>query len=272
MSVAQRDESVDDGQPIRCYEFARGPLRWLYTDVDRDVERNSKIFRAGYQASDSGIENSGNSQTDALVVSLNADSEISQMFRVMAPSDPIKLTIWDTHFGEEQALVSWVGTIQNVRWPTLHTCEISCTSIAASLDLPGLTLGWQRSCPYTLYDKNCRVNNQAHKLTGIVHTASGVTATMQEVASFPNHWFSGGYIEWGISGGVVERRGVRQQIGDTLLLLGSAHGIPAGQVVAIYPGCYRTTEVCDIKFNNMPNYGGHPHLPGRSPFDGNPVF
>lgn len=272
MGVEQRDESVESGQPIRCYEFSRGPLRWLYTDVDRDVTVDNKLFRCGYQVSDTGIENSGDSQTDALTVNISGDADISQMFRVMAPSDAIRLAIWDTHFGETEALVSWVGTIQNVRWPTLHTCEISCTSIAASLDLPGLTLGWQRGCPYTLYDKNCRVNSQAFKVTGIVHTASGNTATMQEAASFPNHWFSGGYLEWEITTGVMERRGVRQQIGDTLLLLGGAHGLPAGQVISLYPGCYRTLDTCDIKFNNLPNFGGHPHLPGRSPFDGNPVF
>lgn len=272
MTTEQRELSVEDGQPIRLYEFSRGPLRWMYSNTDRDITLVNKIFRGGYQVSDSGIENSGDSQTDALNVHMSADSEISQMYRVLAPSDPIRLVIWDTHNGEQDYLVAWVGTIQNVKWPTIATCEISCTSLAASLDMPGLTLGWQRSCPYTLYDKNCRVNEQLYKITGIVHTASGITATMQEAASFPNHWFSGGYLEWEISQGVYERRGVRQQIGDTLLLLGGAHGLPAGQMIALYPGCYRTIETCDTKFDNLLNYGGHPHLPGRSPFDGNPVF
>lgn len=272
MGTEARELSVESGQPIRLYDFYRGPLHWMFTNYDRDIFIANKTYRSGYQITDSGIENSGDSQTDALTVTMAGDSDISQMFRVMAPSDAIKLVIWDSHHGEQDYLVSWVGTIQNVRWPTLFTCEISCTSIAASMDLPGLTLGWQRSCPYTLYDKNCRVNEQAYRVNGIIHTASGVTAVMQEAGAFPNHWFSGGYLEWEIASGVFERRGVRQQIGDTLLLLGGSHGLPAGQMIALYPGCYRTIETCDIKFNNLINYGGHPHLPGRSPFDGNPVF
>jgi hypothetical protein len=43
-------------------------------------------------------------------------------------------------------------------------------------------------------------------------------------------------------------------------------------IVAAYPGCPRTIAVCDARFANHLRYGGVPHLPGKSPFDGDPVF
>lgn len=272
MSSATREISVEDGQPIRCYEFARGPLRWMYTTADRNVMIANRTFLNGYQISDSGIENSGQSSTDTLTVTIAGNSEVSNMYRNLAPSDAIDLTIWDYHYEESDYLVSWVGTVQNVKWPTIGTCEITCASLAASLERPGLTLGWQRACPYTLYDTECRVDEAQYQHVTTVMSASGIVAIVQSVAEFPDDWFSGGYLEWDIGSGVYERRGIRTHKGDKLVLLGGVMGLPVNQQISMYPGCYRTTATCAYKFDNIVNYGGIPHLPGRSPFDGNPVF
>ena len=49
-------------------------------------------------------------------------------------------------------------------------------------------------------------------------------------------------------------------------------GLRVGQDVVAYPGCARTIAICQSKFNNAPNFGGVPGLPGKSPFDGTPIF
>ena len=42
-------------------------------------------------------------------------------------------------------------------------------------------------------------------------------------------------------------------------------------VLRIYAGCNRSPEDCRTKFNNTPNYGGFPHVPGFNPFMGKGV-
>lgn len=34
----------------------------------------------------------------------------------------------------------------------------------------------------------------------------------------------------------------------------------------------RTIAICNSKFNSAPNYGCAPGLPGKSPFDGTPIY
>jgi hypothetical protein len=55
-------------------------------------------------------------------------------------------------------------------------------------------------------------------------------------------------------------------------MFGLADGLYYGLAVNAYPGCNRTTTECVDKFDNLDNYGGVPDLPGKSPFDGDPVF
>ena len=62
--------------------------------------------------------------------------------------------------------------------------------------------------------------------------------------------------------------------GGTITLaapLASGFRLEIGSEITLYPSCDRTTTGCNL-FDNLPNYGGFPHLPGKSPFDGSQVF
>ncbi|ELF9250511.1 phage BR0599 family protein, partial [Salmonella enterica] len=60
--------------------------------------------------------------------------------------------------------------------------------------------------------------------------------------------------------------GLREQDSNTLHLFGGTTGLQVGQPVKLYPGCDRTIATCDNKFANHLNYGGQPHMPGKSPY------
>jgi uncharacterized phage protein (TIGR02218 family) len=271
MTTAQREISVENGQPIRCYEFARGPLRWMYNGSDRDIEVGNKLFKT-CPVRDSGIRFTGQASADPLTVTLPSDVDVCQMYMGAPPSDVVSLTVWDTHFGETDYMISWIGSISNVRRVSRSTCEITCGSLTASLGKPGLRLSWRKSCPLTLYDSNCRADPNLFRVVGRVQNFDGLVVLVPSASGFPDRWFAGGYLEWEFEQGVMERRGIRDHVGNNLSLLGGTYGLEPGKTVNLYPGCNRTTAVCDSKFNNIPNYGGVPGLPGVSPFDGNPVF
>lgn len=271
MSFDSVERSREGGQPIRCYEFTRGPLHFLYTTADRAVTIAQKTF-APTPISDSGITFSGQSASDALTITLPAETEVASMYLGYPPSDEVSIVIWDWHYGEGDYIVSYVGSVYNVKWPTANSCEITVWSLTASLEKPGLRLCWQRGCPHSLYDNNCRVNEQDYLVKGVVQLFTGITVRIPQVSDYPDGWFAGGYLEWEVQAGVLERRGIRQHVGVDLIMLGGVYGLTINETVNIYPGCVRTTAACSGKFNNLPNYGGAPALPGRSPFDGNPVF
>jgi uncharacterized phage protein (TIGR02218 family) len=271
MSFDTRERSLSDGQPIRLYTFSRGALRWLYCTADRDIPYQNQIFKA-LAISDDGIRQTGEASADAITITAPWNSHIAQQYRGMPPSSEITLTIGDLHYGETDAIVSWIGSISGVKWPAPDRCEITCQSLTASFDRPGLNLTFQRSCPHSLFDRNCRVNRDLYKTLTTVQSVTGAAISSGAFASFPDDYFSGGFIEWAIGSGEIERRGVEKHTGSDLTLLGGTDGVSLGLSVTVFPGCPQIMAICDSRFNNKDNYGGIRHMPGKSPFHGDPIF
>lgn len=269
-----------DGEPIRLYEFRRGTQFWRYNTSDRDVMREGQIWLGGQGAtiSDDGIRQSGEAIQDNLQVTLPSSASIAQIYQVYAPTAQVFLTVRDAHLGTQDTVVSWMGAITDVKRPVHGTTMIVCQNIAVTLNRTGLRLSWSRSCPHTLYDRECRVNRAAFQVGVSVLSVVGGGLTVTGTSGLPDGWFDGGYLEWvtyadpaGVED-VMESRGIEAHSSGYLKLLNGTQGIAVGQNLIAYPGCTRNAQVCNDKFNNIPNYGGVPGLPGKSPFDGNPVF
>lgn len=271
MSFDSRERSIATAKPVRLYLFERGNLRWGYTGPDREMTFGS-ITYLPRAIDDNGIRQSGEVSADALEITGPASLEVAQLYRGVAPSDEINVTVRTIHVGETDALVSYMGSIQGVRFPAEDRALITCQSLAASLDNMGLHLTWSRGCDNALGDKNCQVDMEPLAVPGTVGTMDGATVSASAWAAYPDGWFAGGYVEWPLGSGVYERRGIETHSGLVLGLLGGTGGISLNQQLTAYPGCARTEEVCHSKFNNKPNYQGAVGMPGRSPFDGNPVF
>ncbi len=272
MSSDAREISLVGGQPVRLYLFERGAsTRWAYNSSDRDISFNG-IDYLGRAISDDGIRQSGQSSADALEVVGPATLGVAQLYRGVPPSDEINLTIRDLHFGEADALVRWSGSISDIDFSAQDRCKIRCESLAASMAQEGLRLSWDRACPHALGDRLCRVDMDVYAVAGTVITLDGISVSATTWAGYADGWFAGGWVQWPVGGGEFDRRGIETQVGGLLTLLGGSDGIALNDVLTAYPGCTRTIEVCHGKFANSDNYGGINHLPGRSPFDGNPVF
>ncbi len=123
-----------------------------------------------------------------------------------------------------------------------------------------------------MYDTDCTVDPTAFRVEATLLTITGATVESATFDGYDDGYFDGGYVEWDIGGGEQERRGIETHVGSVLTLLGGTDGIATGLAVRTYPGCDGTDTTCNDKFDNIENSGGHPHLQGSSPFDGNPVF
>ena len=271
MTFNSPENSLADGQPVRLYLFERGLTRWGYTDADRDITFETVTYRS-LQISDAGIRDSGDPDADAFEITAPADLAPAQLYRGIAPTTEVFVTVRDTHYGESDAQISWMGSIYGVNWPAIDRCKITCQSIAASFEQPGLRLVWGRNCPYSLYDTDCRVNRDLYAVEAVIDSLNAGSIEVSEFAGFADGYFDGGYIEWPIGPALYERRGIESHVGSSAAMFGGTTGLPPGGTITAYPGCARIAQVCNDKFDNIENYGGDPHRPDRSPFDGNPVF
>lgn len=272
MSFSDFETSLQNGQPVRLYQFQRGPLRWGYTSADRDILHLSITFKSIEGGIiDDGIRQTNDAQADTLNLTVPAKLDIAQMYRVIAPSQTVAVTIFDLHFGDAGYLVVWVGQVAGVLFKDQYTAKIQCQTLAATLERTGLRKTWSRNCPHTLYDDACKAPRSLYRVDGLIDRIDGVSIGFADAAAQPNGFYAGGYIEWTSQYG-LEQRGIESHQGDLLTIYGGASGLAIGQELAIYAGCDRTLNTCHTRFNNVPNYGGAPYMPGKSPFDGTRVF
>lgn len=221
---------------------------------------------------DDGIKQTGEAKTDALNITMPNSTGVVGLFIGTPPGQPVYATLRRFHYGDDEAVVCYVGEVTSVNMSSPTTSVISCATLTATMDRNGLRLSWSRGCPHSLYDRQCGVNKEQFRVDAVLKTVGAGTIVSDTYATKPDGYFAGGFIEWIDPSYGVERRGIEEHSGDTLTIFGTVDGLAGGYVLKTYPGCGRTTEACDTIFNNLDNFGGCPTMPDRSPFDGNPLF
>lgn len=263
--------TVSQSKPVMLYEFSRGSQLWTYASSDRDIQLYDRTYQA-VAISDNGVSVSNDPTQDQFEVTAPANLAPALLYRAAPPSDAVWLTVRELQWGDVNAPVIWIGTVATVKRPALESVTFQCRSLVDSFERTGISLTWGRDCPYTLYDHQCRADPARFCIATTVAAADGATVTAANTQGHPDGWFAGGWLEWNVADDVVDRRGISSSTGAVLTIYGSTDGLEMGQLIRLYPGCAHVPSVCTEKFNNHDNYGGAWHLPGKSPFDGTPVF
>lgn len=272
MSFAARETSIASGQPIRLYEFVRGPLAYRYTSADRDQVFGGNVFSA-VAISDGGNQQTGEAQQEAFQIEAPTDIAVAQAFAIQPPSQRITLRVWNLHAGEPEPRLYWIGQITRCARPdATGKVAITCESIVAAMQVQGCRGMWQKACDHVVYDSECRADKESKRVTGHVVALTDNTLEITECGAFDDTYFAGGFVEFAIAGGLVERRMVVAHAGTVLTILGSTQPLALGDSVSAFPGCTNTPDICQSRFNNIANYGGIPGLPGKSPFAASPFI
>lgn len=273
MSFDQIERSNYDGKPILLYEFVYGNIIWRYSGGQKDVTLNGVLYQA-ISVSHEGYSMSGSPSDDNVNISISTQAAVAKLFNGTPPSRSVQASIRTLHFGDAEAPVVWSGIIKSMRRVSNLEAQLNCNSMLSTLNRNGLRLSWQRGCPHALYDNQCRVNPDEHGVAVQVSELDGLKLTSPSLGwygVFPN-WFGGGYISFTGPHGNLELRPIERHQMSSLFLMSPPDGISVGSWITVYPGCDRTSATCLVRFDNLPNYGGFPHLPTKSPFDGDPVF
>lgn len=275
MSYDTIEISNTGGRPVALYTFQYGNTYWRYCTADEDQTVAGETYLA-LAITDEGVTQGGSDQNDLQIIT-QANHPVALLFRNNQPSGKIWLTVRRWHIGDpdDETPLLWSGTVVNATLVDKASVQMACRSLGGSYDRQGLRLAWGRMCPHVLYGIGCNNNGSNdkadHAYPHEIATLDGVSFTVLAFVTPAEGSFTAGFVEWTRADGSFDRRGIESQVGNYFQVLGSTDGLEVGTAVTIYPGCPRNTTGCKL-FNNLANYGGFPHLPGKSPFDGSPVF
>lgn len=290
MAVGTLERSAFSGRPLQLYRFLRSSgdtdFYWRYNGSDRDLTYLGALYEA-VSIADEGITQSGEAASSEFKITLPAFTQFCDDFRAggVPPSDTIYAHVFRAHADDiagldtdtptiNVAAVVWAGTVDGMTQTTDTEMQITCSTLAASFKRSGLRYAWQVDCPHMLYDPlTCKVDKTLFRVDATIDAVNGQIITSTTFGGFVDGWFTGGYIEYVMPSGFLETRMINRHIGTSIRVLTPVLGMTSGEAVVLYPGCKRNVADCRDKFDNYPgNYGGFINIPGRSPFDGNPVF
>jgi len=118
-------------------------------------------------------------------------------------------------------------------------------------------------CIRLLGDRGCGVLIANYRVSGIISHISGFQVTVDVTFSgpsvpspIPDNFFQFGYID-----ARGEVRMVMASTGTTLTLKFPLKRAEVGDPCTVYPGCDKTLDTCQNKFNNKENFLGFPYTP-----------
>lgn len=279
----------------RLYEFTLGTRVWRFAGNAEDiVDADDNVWEAA-TISDDGPGQSGESVSDMLTITCAADLAIPSLFKFSPPGKIVDIRVIEANYEDKpeatnetgevttpksrrlpvlEHRVIYVGEVEQCSFPQPGSAAIQCVTISDTMSQLGLRQGWQRQCPYAVYDESCGVNKAAHALTGTITAIVGNSITISGIGTPENGEFDGGILDYEHPVKGAEALAIEQQGGNEFRIFGGANDLWVGMTVSVAPGCNQTAARCITKFANYLNNGGFAMLPLRSPFNGinNPQF
>ena len=273
MPFGDFEESVESGAPVELYLFSYSGGTFRYTSADADIDFQSATYTQT-ALSRSQVDDSSDVLKSSMNITVPEDFAVARLFEVAPPSDVVTVTIYRMHTTNPGDYATiWIGRVLNAVW-SVGSSVISCESVFTRMKTPGLRRIFSRNCPHLLYGPACRAQETLFQEVAVLNglESAGFDVTSPSFSAHPDGYFAGGKLSFEASPGVVERRGIRDHVGDTVTMTHPIASLLATSVVTVAPGCARTRDVCVATFNNVVNFGGFPFIPPRNPFGGGSVF
>jgi uncharacterized phage protein (TIGR02218 family) len=130
---------------------------------------------------------------------------------------------------------------------------------------------YQPGCQADLGDSRCTVNLAPFTITGSVTalTVGNSRIFTDSARAEALGYFDGGLLTWtsGLNDGLSMEVKTYTLVGTSIaLVLGMPHALGVGDTYTMYAGCDKSlsgTQGCKVKFNNVVNFRGFPHVPQK---------
>lgn len=273
MSFDSLERSRAAGAPILLVRFTRDFVHWRFTTAQTEQILSAETYVPAHM-SITPIKQTAEPAKLRRTITLPHDSPLAAQVSPFPPSDPIGVTIWQRHDGDPETPVEWIGRVVGVEFSGAEL-RLICEPSSATARRAGRARVFQRGCAHVLYSQGdglCNADRTLFAVTGQLLSIDGSKVTANVFATQPDGRWAGGYLEWVLPSGLRERRGIEAHTGIEVTLSFPALSLAVGLQVTAFPGCAHTVADCEGFFDNLPNYGGNPYEPQRSPFDGDPLF
>lgn len=250
---------------IELYKFVVGNERYLHTTAQQPVTYQSEEYAPTYIRRGS-LKGTTELARQSLKIRLPRDAPIATRF---AGGPPTAVTEVEIYAQDDAATaLVYLGRVLTIARQGSEA-HADCEPIYTSMRQAGLRRHYQKQCPHTLYDAQCRADRAAFRVDATLSAVNGVEWSATAFGNKPDGWFTGGDIEWGT---LPERRAIVAHTGDTITLASALAEAAAGDDVAAFAGCDHSFATCRDKFANEVNYGGMPYIPRKNPFGSDPIF
>lgn len=262
MSYQTELEKIVQEDFAELYDFEILGAHYRYTSYQRDVEYGGEIYIATAGLKRSDWSNEGELKPVQLKISLVLNSLFSQ-FVSNYPLPKINLTLTRVFLSDLSAAFKlFDGELISIVI-TNTGAELTCE--AASFLYSSLVPKFvhQAHCNHNLFDAGCALDEFVFRVV-----ASGVIVVGSSVQHAVFDTYADGYFNWGYVKTVEGLfRLITNHVGDTLSLQSSfpATSLQTGGTVTAWPGCLKSKEVCQTKFNNFSNFLGFPFIPSHNP-------
>lgn len=249
---------------VELYRFTQGAAAWTWTSGDAAVVHAGETYLP-HPIGRNGITQGTDIHKASLSVKVPRNNPIG-LANIQYPQEAIQgLTIFEKEGADVRVL--WKGRVISSK---LAGSEITllCESVFTSQRRPGLRRRYQKTCPYALYGRGCKVVKADYAVPGTVAAVSGTTLTVAAAAGQPDGYYTAGIAE--TTDGTP--RLILEHVGNTLILMRPFQGLTVGADIILFPGCDQTEEICHTRFNNLLNNGSFKRLPAKNPMGGSSIL
>lgn len=268
MSYAQKDRSVQDGEPVEFYKFSSPLGVFRYTSDNQPASCDGEL----YEVLPGGITRTSvetGSVVDTVMTmdfTMPADSGVAKLYCYQTTPEDLIVEVRRAHRGDDWATdfaMEWVGIGLDTS-VSKHEATIKTGSILqARLSGNVATVYYQRMCNHVLFDARCKVNR------GDWVFDSTITKVQRQLVTVGNDWANNGALRGGelTNMRTGESRTIHDNLDDLITVSYPFGDAQIGDSVEITFGCNRARlGDCKLRFNNMANFGGFPFIPVTNPF------
>ena len=250
-----------------------------FTDHDRDLSFEGITFRAGAGMSARAlVQSSGLAVDNSEAVGALSDESVTEADIRAGLYDGAAIRIW---------LVNWADvSMRRLRFAG-ELGELRRRGVAFEAELRGLSerlnteqgFVYQRPCAAILGDARCRFDLATPGFTterAVGQVEGARVFRFAGMDGFAPGWFAFGrllVLDGPAAGEIAMIKNDRGADGVRVIELWQALGgaIAAGARVRLEAGCDKALKTCRVKFDNVHNFRGFPHLPGEDWLTSYPV-
>ncbi|MGB8815139.1 MAG: DUF2163 domain-containing protein [Paracoccaceae bacterium] len=242
-----------------------------FTDHDQDFAFEGITFRANTGLTARALQQTtGLSVDNTEAVGALSDAAVTEADLMAGRFDAAVVQAW---------LVNWLQVADRVLQFKGSFGEISRAGGAFQAELRGLAEAlnqpqgrvYQRACSAVLGDGDCRFNLGLPGYfveRAVEEVIEGRVFRFESFLGFDDRWFERGRLvmqsgEATALIGVIKNDRLSATGREIELWQALGAGVAVGDLVRFEAGCDKRMETCRVKFNNLLNYRGFPHIPGE---------